>query len=978
MRLKGNLLVLVIFFCISVSVSGAYAAEPLKQISQWGIEVADTGGPGVLVKTVQPSSSAESAGLQAGDMLLSVNGAAVKSLQEFMAVKDTFPLYTPVNLAVKRNEAIIERQILLAGIVSLELKEVKSEFVIPGVPLPAISAGLSAIDSLEVINVLDQVIFDTKSGKIAIIGHYDKEYNTGPIPYLDLLKTALVYPAPRISLDPDPDSVKQMLEITPIIQNAWSKPNMRATLNQMFDVVQGHPDTERERQILIQELSTAYGLSPEEYVTWYNYVLLEKNKEAFPPPLIRDIQIKVFRNLGYVDFAKAMELTFQKTPTAAAQALQVAGGGEEARAIIARSGANSDAALGELMVSVYLHILPRVVALGPKEEADFREAYSSGRMTWQTVLASVQGRLFPIHTNNLVNLKNLAFMKVIIPTPAALLIAKAKPFYSLIRPTDLDRNSQMSRILYEADYALKSLSVTPDMFRKIPGFLAISEYNRQNPGGVHTRRFWFEPKMVAMDVSSERNLIAFGSSQMLLKNENANDLFGTPSEKDNTRYDAWCAHVMNNYDHYARLLPSFHKLREAAKVIALAKWILAEKTNLDLSGVTQEKWSMPDKVPGFFTLKSEAKQLSTGEQSIVPSLSQDSGVSFNPKGSWTQISSTPSITTEVSSQLALSASLGKQAVQAALSGKLESARYLAEMSAQAMNGSLSKSDLDKVIVIMPQGVTGPVAPENVLLQKEMLKQTYKQIKMMTQNPSQRGEASSTLNQLATIYDQVRSNPVTASDFLIKLQARQVSSTALAAAEPANQPIAQSGAKTPGGDKQPAAALTKADKVLGIPWGASDDEARRILLQRPNTKAYSFMNGKDANTKWKGYFGTFADFSEAEIWVHFYQEKMWMVVVSWALKEEQVMDRFNAVKQGLTERYGASMSETGKNMESFVSWDLGGGYALSVRINKNTVQYIAGVDPARTHPFRVNIFYFNQATAVLLDKTAKPSGGSKDY
>lgn len=37
-------------------------------------------------------------------------------------------------------------------------------------------------------------------GRIAVLGHYDDHYNTGPIPCLDLLKTAMVHPKPQLNL----------------------------------------------------------------------------------------------------------------------------------------------------------------------------------------------------------------------------------------------------------------------------------------------------------------------------------------------------------------------------------------------------------------------------------------------------------------------------------------------------------------------------------------------------------------------------------------------------------------------------------------------------------------------------------------------------------------------------------------------------------------------------------------------------------
>jgi len=176
---------------------------------------------------------------------------------------------------------------------------------------------------------------------------------------------------------------------------------------------------------------------------------------------------------------------------------------------------------------------------------------------------------------------------------------------------------------------------------------------------------------------------------------------------------------------------------------------------------------------------------------------------------------------------------------------------------------------------------------------------------------------------------------------------------------------------------------KADKVLGIPWGATDEQAKNIILQRPSTKAYSFMNGKSANDRWSGYSGPFADFNDAEIFVHFYQDKMWQVQISWPLTEDQVMDRFNAVKKGMTERYSVPTAEKGKYLDSFATWDLGGAdarYTVNIQIAKNTITYISGFDPSKTHPFRVFITYYNQTVADLLrtGQSGKTGNGSKDY
>lgn len=173
-------------------------------------------------------------------------------------------------------------------------------------------------------------------------------------------------------------------------------------------------------------------------------------------------------------------------------------------------------------------------------------------------------------------------------------------------------------------------------------------------------------------------------------------------------------------------------------------------------------------------------------------------------------------------------------------------------------------------------------------------------------------------------------------------------------------------------------LSKVDQVIGIPWGATDEQARSIMLKRPNTRVWSYLNGKDATTYWKGYLGPYADFNDAEIWVNFYQDKMYGVDISWALKEDQVMDRFNLMKQGLTERYGAPTQEKGKYLDSFLLWTLAEEKIINLSISKNTIVYIAGTDPSKTHPFRVNISYFSGAVYNLIHKTTKPGGISKDF
>ena len=173
---------------------------------------------------------------------------------------------------------------------------------------------------------------------------------------------------------------------------------------------------------------------------------------------------------------------------------------------------------------------------------------------------------------------------------------------------------------------------------------------------------------------------------------------------------------------------------------------------------------------------------------------------------------------------------------------------------------------------------------------------------------------------------------------------------------------------------------KTDNVLGVPWGTTEEQAKEILLKRPNTIRVSFLDGKKGDHRWLYFGGPFADIPDAWIYVHFYQDKMWQFRISWPLKEAQTMDRYNTLKQGLTGRYGPPSSEEGKSYDSRAWWELGQNYYVGIEILQNTTK-IATADPTpTTHPFRVYITYYNKDIVNILYGNKQPSSSnvSKDY
>lgn len=750
--------------------------------TEWGFK-AYTENNNFIVAQITPRSPAEDAGLKTGDVFIAMDGVAVKGLSDFVR-----PPCVPIKLLVRRGGAEIERTIVPGGIIRLKISDIIQPFTIPGVPGHETPTAVSAIDALDFINVLDKVVLDPKSGQIEIIGHYDKAYDTGSIPYLDLLKTAMANPSPILNLNETPDTKIEMIA-------AGGK--VRSDLKDMVDAVRGHPDFERERQLMIRELSKAYGLTREEYVDWYNYVKLD-NKEILPPQSIRDIQVKVFSNLGYTEVAKALELSFKNTSDAAVKALQVLGHGDKARSILGGNAAGTDEMRGELMAATYLAIPQTANIVSAKELEPLIDWYRTKKITWEVAIKNVQNMLMPYtpkgkkDSNIMVEVYTRIFL-----SPKAVQFLEGLPTpYVYVVPIDLDVNSQLARIMYEADYALKSLSVMPELFQNIPGSLSRMEYQNKHKmffeGTTLHYRQWLEPKMVGMNISPDHRVIHFTDSQMrYLFTDNSKYWEAPPNEELERGFAAWCGHFMDNYDAYARIVPAFHKIREGAKVLALAKWALAENIQFDLRNVAQKKWNTPEQVPAYWALS----QGIYGNGRMATIRAMEGGVSFKARGNWTRITPSTTTTTEASAQLTLSAQIGQKAVQAATAGDLEKARYLSELSAQAMTGGVSRADLIKLNVPLADPVKLPASPGAVLLQKEMIKKTHEQIVSMEQNPASHPSAAVTLGRIKNLYDQVRENPVSASDFLHKLQTGQLSTVSVPTVQPVPKPPADDGSSS---------------------------------------------------------------------------------------------------------------------------------------------------------------------------------------
>jgi formylglycine-generating enzyme required for sulfatase activity len=756
------------------------AAKGAQSRVYLGISTADTDG-GVVITAVDVDSPADVGGLLCGDVILSVQGRPIARASELNTVEgQLLRPYEWARFKVRRQGQKEVINVAPSGYQRLALQPIDSlvHFAVPGVPADRPAAPTNAVESLDAINVLTQVLFDRKTGAMEIVGHYDPRFPTGGIPYLDLLKTAIAYPQPRFSLEPD----RVGMEAADRSLNSVTTPPIsleETTAGMIYAVVMGHSEAKLDRQRLLRAHAHEYGISPEDFVSLRNYLFLDADGGRVPPEIVA-IQEAVLRNLGYEQAAQAWAAVAGSTDNdAATRALQL---------LHSQPGEDQGSLRVQALLALVDEVRPRTAGRWGGLVRDVGER----AMEEEDLVVALLQALLPERDKAGKNNVYVDMFSTINLSEATYDLMVKNPMRGVkvsLVPTGLDPESQMHRIFYEADYSLKSIERLPELFRdapQAPSLDAMWDLRIVK----ELRRCW-KPRQVTMTVSGGKSEVSFGEVEMELEFEIHPPQETGGSGKDKAKADDvdaklkdadsmvanYCRHVAAHYDSYAAVLPSFHEVREAAKIVALARWINAEKLPVRLDGVVQKKWRPPSAVFGLLDIRFTHQRIDGADDivGISPAVCWSGGVSFAEKN-WVAYESAPAAEPTMPSALTVSNQLGQQAAQAAVAGNLDSASHLAELSAQAMTGALTRNDLAKVNIRVERAVAMTATPAVVRLHKELSRKAYQQIRALEQNPAVAQSATAALKQINAIYDQVREQPANAATYMNSVAAIRVVGT----------------------------------------------------------------------------------------------------------------------------------------------------------------------------------------------------------
>lgn len=155
-----------------------------------------------------------------------------------------------------------------------------------------------------------------------------------------------------------------------------------------------------------------------------------------------------------------------------------------------------------------------------------------------------------------------------------------------------------------------------------------------------------------------------------------------------------------------------------------------------------------------------------------------------------------------------------------------------------------------------------------------------------------------------------------------------------------------------------------DKVLGIPWGATEDEVKKAMLARPKT-TLQWAGKVDGGTAQR-YWGPFNG-EDHNISAQFVDGKLFFMQVVRLVSETQLdeaMAKFEQMRAGLTERYGPADEEKGKYMDTTLTWYWPTKYAVRVLVDRLT-----GSNPP---VFGLRLIYMELGGFVKFEEKTAPS------
>lgn len=458
------------------------------------------------------------------------------------------------------------------------------------------------------LNVLKYAVVDRTAGTVALIADWDGNYRTGGLPYDDWLATALDSPDPAFSLEWTPESDREIdrffAQLDQELARFVSDPAFRKQwTDRILGMMYMGGRLNEAGYAMMKIFTKEFGISENEFNALRLYMSnsAAHGRDGLPYGPALDAYTKMFTGVGKPQLTRLMHALIQGGAPALMQAL-----GPDvwayAQDLIARRdrGELPQAQMERLGFSKVSDRWLEMMDVPYQERRRITSAIEGGSVRPDYALLEVIPKrfgemVFDITWQKLVE-KGLYF-------PPALLEALYGVRPPLMRPRfiQVPAGSRLARTLYEADLALKQISELPETRDRVPDHLTRLEWVRRHlsPQMRLSRgralRMWLSPGKIDLDRSPDGSVLAF---QGVALKVNSRVKSGT-SEVDDPETQGYADYLQARYETYARAYPPLHELREAAKVVALAKWLKRQGVTVPMRSAAPVAWQPPYTVKGF-------------------------------------------------------------------------------------------------------------------------------------------------------------------------------------------------------------------------------------------------------------------------------------------------------------------------------------------------------------------------------------------
>jgi hypothetical protein len=172
---------------------------------------------------------------------------------------------------------------------------------------------------------------------------------------------------------------------------------------------------------------------------------------------------------------------------------------------------------------------------------------------------------------------------------------------------NVDPRTQLARALFASDYCLKHSETWKPLESYVPGYLTFAHFCRLHgvrprPGGPpEAIRATVAPGRIVLWQADQGNRIILGFPETRLRLEIASHA-GAESNVPPAMLSEYARLWEGHQEALARWCPAFHEFREAAKILALSKYLEENDIHLEFPAEIWNPWEGPASVPGFVSV----------------------------------------------------------------------------------------------------------------------------------------------------------------------------------------------------------------------------------------------------------------------------------------------------------------------------------------------------------------------------------------